>query len=126
MSNLKKKFIKKVFNLGAFHSKSTDKQKKKVLETIYKEFQMISIGNDLSLLEKFLLLDINLHEFCSKFTLDHGKTRYRFDKIMKILKNSKHTKEILSCSTTGIIEIRRWRMYWLEAITIYKHKNNIR
>ena len=125
MNNLKKNFIKKIFNLGALHANSSNKQKKKVLETIYNEYHYLSIGKSLKLLEDFLLLDINLYEFCSKNSLDKGKIRYNFDKLIKLLKNHTHTKELLEPSSFGIIEIRRWRMYWLKAIEIYKLKNNI-
>lgn len=125
MSDLKKSFIKKIFNLGVFHHKSSLKQRKLVLDSIYKELYINSISKDLNLLEEFLLMDINLHEFCTKNSLDLNKIKYKFDKLTNLLKKSKHTKDILSCSSTGIIEIRRWRMYWIQAITIYKEKNNI-
>jgi hypothetical protein len=126
MDSKTKKFLRKVFDLGIFHSKSSNKLKKEVMKTIMADYDIMNTKTSLDFLEKFLASPFNFTSFCIKLQIDTTKAKYKIEKTGKLLKYHKETKELLKTNRVIITEMKSDSMFWLEAIHKYRKslKNN--
>lgn len=88
----------------------------------YRELELYQIKTELELLEQFVLEGKNIPDFCIKYPLDIIRVKYKLKSIMVVLLKDKYTSEVLSGIEAGIINLQRYKMFWLKAIDIYKEK----
>lgn len=79
------------------------------------------VEGDISLLEHYLLQDMKLSDYCNKFYLDYNKTYNRLRRIMFVIRSTEKVGHLLGNTKIGTINIRKDRMYWLEAINTIKN-----
>ena len=123
MDTKTKSIIKKIFLDGVKNHKLPQKLLEDRIKYWYKQFENEKNLTKIDILEKFIIEEKNIPDFCIKYQLEPVKVRKDLHNIMNVLCKNSKTKNILKGIQPGIINLNRNRMFWLSAIDEFKLKN---
>ena len=122
MDTKTKSIIKKIFLDGIKNHKLPIELQEDRIKYWYKEFENEKNKTKIDILEKFILEEKNIPDFCVKYQLEPTKISKDLHNSMKVLVKNPKSKEILKGIKPGIINLNRYRMFWLSAIESYNVK----